>query len=129
MALPLSKSDSIILGRSLGSTHSEFSTNRRAGVYIFTNLVTGEIYVGSSINLSRRIRHYFKPGIINNGKRLVNRSMKITGINNFSIAIYIIGSNRDNMLALVRALEQYQIFTLNPALNTIKVAGDLTLLK
>jgi len=44
-----------------------------AGVYIWTNLKTGEQNVGSSINLYTRLRSYFKPSIINEGNRLINQ--------------------------------------------------------
>ena len=47
-----------------------------AGVYIFTNLKTGEQNVESSINLYTRLRSYFKPSILNEGNRLINQSMK-----------------------------------------------------
>lgn len=36
-----------------------------AGVYIWTNLKTGEQNVGSSIDLYIRLRSYFKPSILN----------------------------------------------------------------
>jgi hypothetical protein len=86
--------------------------------------VTGEKYVGCSINLATRVRDYFKQSSMNK-TRLVNVSMKNTGIENFTLELYKIdvSSCQGSELELVRALEQYYIFTLNPALNTIKVAG------
>jgi hypothetical protein len=49
--------------------------------------------------------------------------MKKTGIEKFTLTLYFIDSSLGNTLRLVRALEQYYIFTLVPTLNTIKVAG------
>jgi NADH-ubiquinone oxidoreductase chain 3 len=98
-----------------------------AGIYIWTNLKTGEQNVGSSINLYTRLRSYFKPSIINEGNRLINQSMKTFGIINFKLDIYIIdttGMEYSKIRAVTLCLEQYYIFILNPSLNSIKVAGS-----
>ena len=61
--LPLNKSSELLLdsiGRNLSKSHKDSENNRFAGVYIFTNKLTGEEYVGSSINLGSRVRYYFK---------------------------------------------------------------------
>jgi len=98
-----------------------------AGVYIFTNLKTGEQNVGSSINLYTRLRSYFKPSIFNEGNRLINQSMKTFGINKFKLDIYIIDTTEmeySQIRAVTLCLEQYYIFILKPSLNSIKVAGS-----
>jgi hypothetical protein len=110
------------LNKHIGGT----STNI-AGVYIWTNLKTGEQNVGSSINLYTRLRSYFKPSILNEGNRLINQSMKRFGIINFKLDIYIIdttGMQYSKFRAVTLCLEQYYIFILNPSLNSIKVAGS-----
>jgi len=33
--------------------------NKKSGVYLITNLITSDIYVGSSVNLGRRFKSYF----------------------------------------------------------------------
>jgi GIY-YIG catalytic domain len=96
-----------------------------AGVYIWTNLKTGEQNVGSSINLYTRLRSYFKPSILNEGNRLINKNMKTFGIQNFKLDIYIIDTTGMEYLkirAMTLCLEQYYIFIFNPFLNSIKVA-------
>ena len=106
----------------IGGTNSNI-----AGVYIWTNLKTGEQNVGSSIDLYTRLRSYFKPSILNEGNRLINQSMKIFGIDNFKLDIYIIdttGMEYSKIRAVTLCLEQYYIFNLNPSLNSIKVAGS-----
>jgi NADH-ubiquinone oxidoreductase chain 3 len=98
-----------------------------AGVYIWTNLKTGEQNVGSSINLYTRLRSYFKPSMLNEGNRLINKNMKIFGIQNFKLDIFIIdttGMKYSKIKAVTLCLEQYYIFILNPFLNSIKVAGS-----
>jgi group I intron endonuclease len=83
--------------------------------------------VGNSIDLNTRIRHYFKPSTLNEGNRLINKNMKEFGIENFKLDIYIIDTinmEYTKIRALTLSLEQYYIFTLNPSLNSIKVAGS-----
>ena len=101
------------------------TTTSIAGVYIWTNLKTGEQYVGRSINLYTRLRSYFRS--LNKENRLINQSMKTFGIQNFKLDIYIInttGMEMENskIKAVTLCLEQYYIFILNPSLNYIKVA-------
>lgn len=38
-------------------------------MYIFTNLVTGDQFVGSSINIPGRLTDYFKPTTLKNSTR------------------------------------------------------------
>jgi GIY-YIG catalytic domain-containing protein len=99
-----------------------------AGVYILTNKLTGEQYVGSSTNLVTRIRQYFIPSTLINGKRLIIQSLNKYGIENFSLAVYKIDPNlfktKIEPLNYARALEQYYIFTQNSVLNTIKVVNS-----
>ena len=102
------------LNRYIGGTSTSI-----AGVYIWTNLKTGEQYVGSSITLYKRLRSYFK---LSKGKgiRLINKSMDRFGIQNFKLDIYIIdttGMESLKIKAVTLCLEQYYIFIFNPSLN------------
>lgn len=98
-----------------------------AGVYIWTNLKTGEQNVGSSTHLYIRLRSYFTFSTIIGGTRLINQSMKTFGIKNFKLDIYTIdttGMEKSKIRAVTLCLEQYYIFNKNPLLNSIKVAGS-----
>jgi NADH-ubiquinone oxidoreductase chain 3 len=98
-----------------------------AGVYVWTNLKTGDQNVGSSVNLYTRLRYYFKPSVLNEGNRLINQSMREFGIENFKLDIYIIDTidmDSSKIRAITLSLEQYYIFVLKPSLNLIKVAGS-----
>lgn len=65
----------IILKNFKGCAHN--LVNKIRGVYVWTNLKTGDQNVGSSIDLTTRLRHYFKPSILNKGIRLINKDIKI----------------------------------------------------
>jgi hypothetical protein len=128
--LPLDKTSDFLLeviGRSLKKSHPDSTSNQFVGVYMLTNKITGELYVGSSIDLGTRIRHYFKPSVLYNNKRAIIQSLREYGVENFSLAVYkidpILFDGEFKPLDFSRALEQYYIFTKNPVLNTIKVAG------
>jgi group I intron endonuclease len=96
-------------------------------VYVFTNKITGEQYVGSSINLGSRVRYYFKPSVRATENRLIIQSLNKYGVENFTLSIYKIDpklfETQFKPLEYSRALEQYYIFTSNSVLNNIKVAG------
>src|SRR5439155_16625394 len=107
--------------------HPDSKNNRFVGVYEFINKITGELYVGSSVNLADRIRNYFRPSVLVNSDRLIIQSLREYGVQNFSLAVYkidpILFNGEFKPLVFSRALEQYHIFTKNPVLNVVKVAG------
>ncbi len=54
----------------VGVGRSKLESNKRVcGVYVFTNLITNDQLVGSSINLSVRLAHYFKPSTLSTSSR------------------------------------------------------------
>lgn len=61
-----------------------------AGVYLFTNKINGDRYVGSSINLASRLKNgYFgKLPII--GQRKIEVSIRKHGLANFNLDVFII---------------------------------------
>ena len=106
-----------------------------AGVYVFTNKFSQEKYVGSSINLSLRLRDgYFK---MYKTTRKIEESLQEYGPENFTLEVYIIPSfvtkavNLNNKILYISilknltiTLEQILILELNPELNDIMVAGS-----
>lgn len=95
---------------------------KKSGVYLFINNITNDLYVGSSLNLTRRMAIYFYLFNSNKiSKSVVIRAMKKYGLENFSLAILDF-CEKDSLSCL--NLEQKWIDTYNPSYNVLKVAGS-----
>lgn len=91
----------------------------KAGIYMWSNKITGDIYVGQSVNLSKRFLRYFNLNFLNSRNELViHRALIKYGYLNFSLTIleYCDVSELDKR-------EQYYFDSLNPQYNTQKIAG------
>jgi group I intron endonuclease len=63
----------------------------RSGIYMFTNLINGKRYIGSTQNLSKRLYFYFSESkmnsALNQGKSYICSAILKNGLENFSIKI------------------------------------------
>jgi len=67
--------------------------NKR-GVYLWTNLVTGKQYIGSSKNLGNRLAEYFRPSYLKiqaSRGSAISRALLAYGHDNFSLSIQSLG--------------------------------------
>lgn len=106
--------------------------NNKSGVYKWTNCLNGKSYVGSSINLHRRIQEYFNPvrslRELKRGESMLYKSLLKYGYLNFTLEILEVvdaaelSSTEARLLLLDR--EQYYIDLLDPEYNILKVAGS-----
>lgn len=102
------------------------NNKRCGGVYIFTNLRTGAQLVGSSTNLSDRLSSYFTSKYIEFENRLIFKDFRRFSLSDYKLEIYIIekGDFSDILRIKTLVLKRYYIFTKNPTLNALKVAGS-----
>lgn len=92
----------------------------KSGIYMLTNKLTDDIYVGQSIDLSKRLKKYFTLSYISDRDELIiHRALKKYGYSNFSVTILEYCDISD-----LNAREQYYFDTLNPQYNILKVAGS-----
>jgi group I intron endonuclease len=101
-----------------------FKDNRdKSGVYRWNNLITGASYVGSAINLSRRLRDYFSSKFINKeilkNNSIIYKALLKYGYSNFSLDII---EYCDKISVIER--EQYYIDLLKPEYNLCLKAGS-----
>lgn len=114
----------------LGTGRSNLATSlRKAGVYVWTNLITGEQLVGSSMNLAVRLGYYLKPSVLLNDSRPFFIHLRQYKLSDFKLEVYLIQDGYtteelEHLLTLVLALEQWYILVLASKLNSIKVAGS-----
>lgn len=97
---------------------------QQSGIFMWTNLVTLEIYIGSSINLYRRFVSYFSLAHISNPVRsnsIIHKALIKYGYFNFQLEII---EYCDPSACIT--LEQHYINLLNPQYNVLKTAGSST---
>jgi group I intron endonuclease len=100
---------------------SEF--NKKPGIYLLHNLVNGKQYVGSSIDLKRRLYSYYSPSKLIDGRYISNSIMKY-GHNNFTVLILELVEPSDHIKTNLLSREQYYIDLLKPILNLNPTAGS-----
>lgn len=92
----------------------------KSGVYMLTNKLTGDIYVGQSMDISKRLKNYFNVSYIKSKKGFrISRALIKYGYSNFSLTILEYCNVSD---LLVR--EQYYFDKLEPQYNILKIAGS-----
>nr|QJQ35329.1 GIY-YIG endonuclease [Fusarium brevicatenulatum]QJQ35361.1 GIY-YIG endonuclease [Fusarium pseudoanthophilum] len=100
---------------------------KKAGIYVFINNKTNKLYVGSSVNLTRRMAIYYyyynsdKPAGAASPRPVIIRAMKKYGLDNFSLGIK---EFCDNNPKVCLDLEQKWIDHYKPVYNVLTVAGS-----
>jgi hypothetical protein len=101
-----------------------YKENRnKTAIYRLNNLVTGESYVGSAVDLTRRLWCHFSLGFLKKELRrnrsIISSSLLKYGYSNFSLDIL---EFCDKNLLIER--EQYYFNMLKPEYNILKTAGS-----
>jgi hypothetical protein len=92
----------------------------KSGVYVWKNKVTGSIYVGSSIDLGRRFREYYRFDLLANKRpnSIIHRAILQYGYAFLSLDILEYCDKQETFIR-----EQYYLDLLKPDYNILKVAG------
>jgi group I intron endonuclease len=101
-----------------------YEENRnKTAIYRWNNLITGEAYVGSAVDLTKRLWCYFSLGFLKKELRrnrsIISSSLLKYGYSNFSLDVLEF-CNKDILIER----EQYYIDNLKPKYNILKVAGS-----
>nr|QCW06955.1 hypothetical protein [Drechslerella brochopaga] len=95
----------------------------RSGVYHWVNLENGKSYIGSSVNLGRRLQHYYSMGFlllqVKKNKSMIYRALLKYGYSKFNLKI-LEYCEPDKCLER----EQYYIDLIKPEYNILKIAGS-----
>lgn len=105
----------------------------KSGIYLWTNLVNDKRYVGSSVNLMRRLGEYLNPARLERelirGESVIYRAMMKYGYLSFSFEILEVVEIDSNLSdeekdKILQKLEQNYIDKLQPEYNILKIAGS-----
>ena len=88
-------------------------------MYRRTNLSNGKCYVGSSVDIGRRVKNYFNHSFISNRNMLIHKALWKYGYSKFKFEIL---EYCGKGVVIVR--EQYYMDLLKPEYNILKNAGS-----
>jgi group I intron endonuclease len=93
-------------------------------LYIFgRNKINGKIYIGSAVNLPKRLSHYYSKKsmetYLKRGKSAIYSAILKHGLSLFKLEIIEYCEKKDTI-----KIEQYYLDLLKPEYNTLKVAGS-----
>jgi group I intron endonuclease len=92
----------------------------KGGIYMLTNKLTNDIYIGQSIDISNRFKNYFNISYIKSKNSFkISKALIKYGYSNFSLTI-LEYCDKDDLLVK----EQYYFDKLNPEYNILKIAGS-----
>ena len=92
----------------------------KSGVYMWTNLINGKRYIGSSVNLKRRFLEYYNVNrLLNAVSMTISKALLKHGYSNFSLEILEYCSPDELM-----AREKYYLDSLKPEYNILKEPGS-----
>jgi group I intron endonuclease len=92
----------------------------KSGIYKWENKTSGEFYIGSAIDLNKRMLEYYRESYITHpsrGKSIICFALVKYGYNNFSLFI-LEYCDKDEVITR----EQYYLDLLNPSYNILKYA-------
>jgi group I intron endonuclease len=95
------------------------NTKDKAGVYMFFNLINGNCYIGSSVNLARRFRVHMSS--VDSVKLPLPIAINKYGPNNF---VFLILQFCESVVDICLGLEQHNIDLYKPKYNILKLAGS-----
>jgi hypothetical protein len=101
---------------------SIYADNRdKSGVYLWKNKINGKTYIGSSVNLTKRLKNYFNVSYLTRLKdfMVIYKALLAYGYENFTLEIL---EYCDPAYILER--EQYYLDNFKPEYNILKVAGS-----
>src|SRR5579871_2752318 len=102
----------------------------KAGVYQWKHRESGKIYIGSAVDLSKRLKIYYSPYGLKRVDNYISRAIILHGHSAFSLSIleYINISHlsKDGLAkkTLILEREQHYLDILQPEYNILKIAGS-----
>jgi hypothetical protein len=92
---------------------------KKSGIYRWVNNVNGKSYIGSALDITRRLRNYYSIYYLEKSNMAISKGLLKYGYFNFSLHIL---EYCDESILLKR--EQYYLDLLKPEYYILKVAGN-----
>lgn len=92
----------------------------KSGIYKWENKISGDFYIGSAVDLNKRMSEYYRKSYITHpsrGKSIICYALVKYNYNNFSLSI-LEYCDKDKVITR----EQYYLDLLNPSYNILKYA-------
>lgn len=93
----------------------------KSGIYRWRNNINGKSYVGSGVNLSKRLRSYYNEKELNRNSRPIKDALLKYGHNNFTVEILEYCTETQLL-----EREQFYLDTVDPEYNVLKFAYSLS---
>jgi group I intron endonuclease len=91
----------------------------KSGIYRWINTLNGKTYIGSSVNISRRLKDYYSLSYLEKSEMAICLALLKYGYSNFSFEIL---EYCDKSVLIER--EQYYFNLFEPQYNILKIAGS-----
>jgi len=104
-------------------------SDNKAGIYQWKHKESGKIYIGSAVNIFKRMRTYYSIGYLKRNKSMhICNALFNLGYSAFTLTIYeyidTSQLSKEEAKKLILALEQFYIDTFLPHYNILKTAGS-----
>jgi group I intron endonuclease len=100
----------------------------KTGIYLWLNNINRKSYIGSAVNLSRRLNDYYSPSTLKRMDNIISKAIIRYSHSAFSLTILeiidISSLSVKETRKLILSREQYYIDTLMPEYNILKIAGS-----
>jgi|ERR1700761_5650202 len=100
----------------------------KTGIYLWTHKESGKMYVGSAIDLSRRLKDYYSPSKLKKTNNYICNALIHHTHSAFSLTILefidISHLSKEDVRKLVLEREQFYIDSLEPQYNILLIAGS-----
>lgn len=105
------------------------SNKGRAEIYQWAHILTGRIYIGSSYNLTLRLKDYYSKTYLEKNKSMhICNAIAHYGHSQFSLTIFeyinISNLSLEDARKLILEREQFYLNLLNPEFNILNTAGS-----
>jgi group I intron endonuclease len=105
-------------------------TKAKTGIYLWTHKESNKMYIGSAIDLSKRLSNYYSLGYLTRySNSIICNAFYSHGYSKFSLTIMelidISNLNKDEIKKLILEKEQFYLDSFKPEYNILRIAGNL----